>query len=233
MFSGVKTKQREEARALRADEGRSIKEIAAVVGVAVSTVSVWVRDIELTPEQHAALERRNSAYGRQRKGWAANVELGRNRRSSYQEWGRSLARRGLPYAAGCMLYWAEGAKAKHQLQLSNSDPALIAFSVRFLREHFALDNRHLRIKCHLYADHVARQHEVEQFWLDLLGLPRTCLRKSCVNSYSRSSQRKRTNKLPLGTCNVIVSNTRILHAIYGSIQELGGFDRPEWLDMAA
>jgi len=45
------------------------------------------------------------------------------------------------------------------------------------------------------------------------------------------ASRKRVSKLPFGTCNVIVNNTRILQAIYGSIQELAGFDRPEWLDM--
>ena len=215
---------------MRLEEGRSIKEIARLVGVAPSTVSLWVRDINLTPEQHAALQHLNPAYNRQRNGWAANIEQGRQRRTAYQEWGRSLARRGLAgYAAGCMLYWAEGAKARHQLRLSNSDPALIAFFVDFLREHFSVRDSDLRIKCHLYADHLDRQEEVEQFWLDLLGLSRSALGKSYVNCYSRSSKRKRTNRLPFGTCNVIVNNTRILQAIYGSIQEYGGFERVEWL----
>lgn len=195
-------------------------------------MSVWVRDIELTPEQHAALAHRNPAYNHQRNGWAANIERGRARRMAHQEWGRYLARRAsVSYAAGCMLYWAEGAKARHQLRFANSDPPQITFFVGFLREHFGVRDFEFRIKCHLFADHLERQQEVEQFWLDLLGLPRSALQKSCVNCYSRASKRKRVNKLPFGTCNVIVNNTRILQAIYGSIQELAGFDRPEWLDM--
>jgi len=79
-------------------------------------------------------------------------------------------------------------------------------------------------------DHVSRQRDVEQFWLDVLGLPAGSLRKSTVNAYSRSSQRKRTNKLPYGTCKLVVNRTEIVQAIYGSIQEFAGFSRPEWLD---
>ena len=51
-----------------------------------------------------------------------------------------------------------------------------------------------------------------------------------MNRYSKYSQKKRTNKLPYGTARVTVNDTRIVQMIYGSIQELGGFDRPEWLD---
>ena len=66
--------------------------------------------------------------------------------------------------------------------------------------------------------------------MDTLELPRSCLRKSQVNVYSKHSQKKRRNKLPYGTCRVVVHRSRVVQAIYGSIQEYGGFDRPEWLD---
>jgi predicted transcriptional regulator len=41
---------------------------------------------------------------------------------------------------------------------------------------------------------------------------------------------KRANKLPYGTCKLVGHSTQIVQTIYGSIQEYGGFDRPEWLD---
>jgi hypothetical protein len=50
-----------------------------------------------------------------------------------------------------------------------------------------------------------------------------------VNRYSKYSEKKRTNRLPYGTCALVVCSTEIVQTIYGSIQELGGFDRPEWL----
>lgn len=37
-------------------------------------------------------------------------------------------------------------------------------------------------------------------------------------------------KLPYGTCRLVVHSTQVVQTIYGSIQEYGGFDRPEWLD---
>ncbi len=79
------------------------------------------------------------------------------------------------------------------------------------------------------ADHVARQREIEQFWLDLLGLPRTCLRKSTVNVYSKYSKKKRRNRLAYGTCRLKVCDTSIVQHIYGAIQEYAGFDREEWV----
>jgi hypothetical protein len=51
-----------------------------------------------------------------------------------------------------------------------------------------------------------------------------------VNVYSKYSLKKRANKLPYGTCRVVVYRTRVVQSIYGAIQEYGGFDRPAWLD---
>ena len=62
-----------------------------------------------------------------------------------------------------------------------------------------------------------------------MGLPPSCLRKSTVNVYSKHSKKKRKNRLPYGTVRVCVHSTRVIQSIYGSIQEYGGFERPEWL----
>jgi hypothetical protein len=129
-----------------------------------------------------------------------------------------------------MLYWAEGDKGRSTARLTNSDPLLVKFFVRFLRECFGVADERLRVTCNLFADHVERQHDTEQFWLDLLGLPRSCLCKSIVNSYSKYSQKKRKNRLPYGTVRVAVHDTLIVQTIYGGIQEFGGFTRHEWLD---
>jgi transposase-like protein len=231
MFSNVKTREREEARMLRRDEGLPIKEIARRVGVSVSSVSVWVRDVELTAEQRRELLMLNPAYNRQLNGAAMNASRNRARRLAYQEEGRRLARLGEPlYLAGCMLYWAEGAKTRNQLRFSNSDPEMARFFVDFLKEYFDLDDAEIRLTCNLFADHVERQREIEQFWLDCLGLPHSSLCTSTVNTYSKYSQKKRQNKLPYGTCRIGVSRTRVIQSIYGSIQEIGGFERDSWLE---
>jgi hypothetical protein len=119
----VKTAEREWARELRRHRALSVKEIASVVGVARSSVSVWVRDVPLTPEQLESLRQRNPAYNRQLRGATRNAERGRERRRGYQERGKELARDGSPlHVAGAMLYWAEGDKTdRHTARISNSD----------------------------------------------------------------------------------------------------------------
>ncbi len=129
-----------------------------------------------------------------------------------------------------MLYWAEGSKSRNAVQFVNSDPAMVRYFVEFMRTHFTVPDESFTLACNLFADHLERQREIEQFWLDTLGFPASCLRKSTVNVYSKYSQKKRQNRLPYGTVRVCVHSTRVIQSIYGSIQEYAGFDRPEWLD---
>jgi len=217
---------------MRREEGRSVKEIERLLGVSRSTASVWVCDIPLTAAQRSSLKRRNPIYNGQFKGAAVNAERGRARRLAYQERGRLRAKGANNlYVSGCMLYWAEGDKGRHAVRLANSDPAVIRHFAEFLRVEFGVADERFRITCNLFADHEGRQRQIEDFWLATLGLERRSLCKSVVNRYSKYSQKKRKNKLPYGTCRIAVHSTEIVQTIYGSIQELAGFDRPEWLDM--
>ena len=206
-----------------------MREVAKLAGVSQSAASVWVRDVHITPEQRRLLDERGERgreLARARK--AANA---RDVRRAYQEEGRRLAReRGGSYAAGCMLYWAEGAKRRNSVKVTNSDPELLAFFADFLRREFDVAPSKMRLHCNLFADHLERQSEIEGYWLTRLGMPRSSLRKSVVNVFSKSSQRTRIGKLPYGTSALVVHSTRIVQTIYGSIQEYGGFERPEWLD---
>jgi transcriptional regulator with XRE-family HTH domain len=224
----MKTEERQRARKLRA-QGWSVREIERQLGVSRSSVSVWVRDIHLEDAQRRRLARKTNVG--QLAAAARKASTARTIRAQYQEDGRRLARvRGPSYAAGCMLYWAEGSKGRNSAQMSNSDPALLSFFAQFLREHFKVPDEAFRIHCNLFTDHLERQREVERFWLSALGLPATSLRKSIVNTYSKYSLKKRANKLPYGTCRLAVHSTRIVQTMYGSIQEYGGFERPVWLD---
>jgi transcriptional regulator with XRE-family HTH domain len=228
----MKTVERDLARQLRREQGLPINKIARLVGVSKSSVSCWVRDIELTAAQHERLRAMNPAYNRQLNRSKTIAERSRANRRAAQEHGRALARRREPlHVAGCMLYWGEGAKSpKTQVCFSNSDPAMIKLFVRFLNTYFDIEPADIRISGHLFADHLERQRQVERYWLEVAGLSDESLRKSVVNLYSRSSKRKRVNKLPYGTCQVVLSRVHVLHSILGSIQEYGGFERPAWLE---
>jgi hypothetical protein len=196
-----------------------------LVGISQSSASVWVRDIALSRTHRVALRDR----ARLRRARSRSTHF-RQRRLSYQEQGRGLARlQDAGHTAGCMLYWAEGSKSRNAVQFVNSDPAMVEFFVAFLRAYYGLSDKDFRLDCNLFADHLDRQQEIEQFWLDTLELPRSCLRKSTVNVYSKYSKKLRKNRLPYGTIRVCVHSTEIVQSIFGAIQEYGGFERPEWL----
>ena len=227
----MKTAEREWARDLRRHRAMSVKEIARVVGVAPSSVSLWVRDVRLSPDQLESLRQRNPAYNNQLRGASRSAELWRARRSAFQADGREMARGGSwLFVAGAMLYWAEGDKcSRSAARISNADPEVLKLFVRFLRECLAVPDEQMRVTCNLFADHLERQKEIERFWLDELDLPPDRLCKSVVNVYSKYSQKKRQGKLPYGTTRVTVHSVRVVQSIYGAIQEYGSFERPEWL----
>jgi hypothetical protein len=227
-------KERAQARALRR-QGVPLKRIAAKVGVAVSTVHLWTRDIELTAAQH---ERNRTGPGaphnpewiaKRSRAWS---ERNRRRRISFQQEGRELARVGDPlHVAGCMLYWAEGAKARNVLKICNSDGQMLRFFTVFLREILGVTRDRLRISINAYTNNGLSIEEIEAHWLRLLGLSRASLRKHQVNNYPTSTSGRKPNKLPFGVCTLSVSSsTRELQHIYGAIQEYAGFDEPRWLD---
>jgi hypothetical protein len=227
MLSAVKTEERVRARELRT-LGWSIGEIERELKVARSSVSNWVRDVPLSAEARDRLLVR--AGTGPLTSAARSTATARARRLGYQAEGRALARdRSRMYAAGCVLYWAEGAKGRNTVKLTNSDPEVLAFFADFLRREFDVPDPKMRVYCNLFADHLEKQSAIEDFWLAKLRLPRLCLCKTIVNTYSKYSQKKRSNKLPYGTTALVVHSTQIVQTIYGSIQEYGGFERPEWL----
>jgi hypothetical protein len=93
---------------------------------------------------------------------ARSIATARARRLEYQTEGRAFAReRGRRYAAGCVLYWAEGAKARNRVKLTNSDPEVLAFFAYFLRREFDVPDEKMRVYCNLFADHLDKQSEIE------------------------------------------------------------------------
>jgi hypothetical protein len=72
--------------------------------------------------------------------------------------------------------------------------------------------------------------EIEAFWLDLLDLPKTSVRKHTLNHMPTSSSGRAKNRLRYGVCFLVVHSTPLVQHIYGAIQEYGGFEEPRWLD---
>lgn len=205
----------------------SVRLIADRLSVSQSSVSVWVRDIELLPHQVEWNKRR--ATLQRSNGWS---ERRRAQRDHFQDGGRERARTGdLLHAAGCMLYWAEGAKSRNTVHFANSDPAMMEFFVGFLRKCFGLTSEDFTFNINAYTNNGLSIDEIELFWMHQLGLSRRCARKHIVNHYPTSSSGKRGAKLTHGVCSIKVkSSTWLVQHIYGAIQEYSGIDQPNWLN---
>jgi transposase-like protein len=160
----MKTAERLRARELRSERGLSIKQIARTLGVAQSSVSVWVRDIELSLAQRQALAARNPALNPTFEGSRARARRALAQRLDYQAEGRALvSQRGSDFVAGCMLFCAEGSRDRNAVRFTNSDPEMMVFFTAFLRRHFGVTDDMVTVWCNLFADHRERQHEIEQF----------------------------------------------------------------------
>jgi len=220
MFVMTKPVERTLARELRRS-GLPYKRIAAKLGVSAGSVHLWTRDIELTEEQRALNLRgprgpQNPEVVRRRaKSWAAKC---RALRQVCQDEGRSTARRvDRLHLAGCMLYWAEGAKARNSIQFANSDPRMVALFKRFLTDALRVPPATILFSVNVYTNNGMSLAEIERYWLDVLELPPENARKHITNHMPTSSSGRAKHRLPYGVCTLRVHNTWMLQHIYGAI----------------
>jgi hypothetical protein len=226
----VKPVEREKARRMRRDEGRSVKEIAGLLDVSPSSVSRWVADITLSPGFIEGLQRRNPAINGRLTGLRDQSAARRAVRVEAQARGRALAREPTRlHLAGCMLYWAEGSKGRNTAKLTNCDPDLVSLFVRFLRRCHDVSPERITLSVNCHLNNGLELADIEAWWLKRLGLPAASLRKSSVNRVS-SASRWRRNVLVYGTASVSVHSTAVVQSIYGAIQQYAGIERPEWVD---
>jgi transcriptional regulator with XRE-family HTH domain len=225
----VKVVERDEARRLRREEGLPIKAIAAALSVSSSSVSRWVRDVDLTPAQLMALQEANPIFNRQRTGTARSSANARARRAAAQEHGRAMAAAGDPlHLAGCMLHWAEGARSRNQVIFTNADADMLWLFRTFLRRCYDVPDDRIALTVNVHLGNGLTLDEIEAWWLDRLALTRASLRRAVVNRVSRASKRKRRT-LPYGTVRLTVCSTFIAQSIHGAIQQYASIDRPAWL----
>jgi hypothetical protein len=108
---------------------------------------------------------------------------------------------------------------------------MVRFFLTFLRVCFNVADDRVIVRLNVYLGNGLSLHQIEEHWLQVLGLPRSCLRGHSINHFPTSSSGRKRNKLPYGVCTVrIRASTRILQHIYGAIQEYAGFEEPRWLD---
>jgi predicted transcriptional regulator len=224
----AKYETRLEARELRT-QGYSVRDIAKMLNVSTSSASAWVRDIVLTDTQIIQLKKQQLdriAPARQ-KGAHTNRTKYKGFREKYQQEGREKAREGdRLHMMGCMLYWAEGAKARNAFVFVNSDERMMQFFTRFLRESLNVPSEDIVFYFHCHTRDEAEIERIRLYWLKTLELPDTSFRKAIFKTGSKIVHNTSLN----GICRIQIKNgVRVTQHIYGAVQEYTGLDYPEWL----
>lgn len=229
----MKKDLKEEARRLRKEEGLSLGEIKDRLGVAKSSVSNWVRDIELSDEQKNRLATLNPTLNpilHTSDGKGVRNKYFRLR-ETYQNQGRVKAKKNNPlHVQGCMLYWAEGAKNKSALHFANSDVSMMKLFVKFLRECYSVEDTSIKITVGVYLDNNLSLDDIEDYWLKELGLNRSNLNRSTIKIHSEGELSHRHNKLVYGTCYLRVNSVKLVQNIFGAIQEYAGTPGYRWIN---
>lgn len=214
----MRTKEREKARQLRR-KGWSIRAIAQKINCAKSCVSIWVRDIPLTPEQ---IEKLKSAQDK------ARAKAVQHPNSSKFRWARirqqiiEEAKKQIPQKwslenlriLGAGLYWAEGYTASRNLFVfANADSNMIKLMIFFLRKVCGIPNSKLRGKVNIHPHLDIEQ--ATKYWSKISGIPRKQFYKPLL-AISKASKHKRKT-LPYGTFRIIISDVRLCSKIKGWI----------------
>jgi hypothetical protein len=168
------TTKREEAVRLR-KRGLSIKKIQAKIGVSLSSLSVWLRNVKLTESQQRKLRKEwEQALVKARvkaNEWHRSQRQERERlvrEKVHQDYEEAMDRKNLEIALA-MLYLGEGAKTRSQLGLGNSDPKVIRFYLNALSELYGVSHSKLRFDLHLRADQ--NESALKQYWSQEVGVP--------------------------------------------------------------
>ncbi len=191
-----------------------------------STLSDWLHEFPLSEERIRAL---------QQQGWKrseAAIERFRNtmrrkKEKRLKEIYETQKKTILPlnnhefFLAGLFLYWGEGTKHKmDRLSVSNTDPAIIKFFIRWLRKALGISKKKIRILLHLYSD-MNIKSEIE-FWSKKLAFPLSQFSRPYIKKTS-SKNINHKGSFGHGTCNVVVCSVPLSEKILMGLKAIADY----------
>lgn len=197
-----------------------MRDIATRLGVSKASVSLWVRDVSLTDVQRQKLSRNGVSVDVIEKRRASRLEGTRLKRAALMENAardfHSLSPQML-LLIGIGLYWGEGGKTiRGGASLSNSDPAVIRFMMRFFREICKVPEEKFRGHVHTFSHLNAKKSE--EFWSEISKIPK----KQFYKTYAKPSiaSKNKKDSLPFGTFQIYVHDTTLFFKVTGWIERI-------------
>ena len=208
----MKLKEKFKAIALR-ESGKSYSDILKTINVSKGTLSLWLRDIELTSEQKIKLiegqdiGRMKASKNRQK----ARIEKTQSIAFEAKNEVKELMRNPL-FLSGLMLYWAEGDKSElhEHVKFTNADPKMIALMMQWFRRFCKIPEERFRACIHIHSLHVKKN--IENYWSHITGIPFSQFYRTQIK---KTSLRQRRNKIYEGTCAISTNNRSLFRRIQG------------------
>lgn len=198
--------------------GKSYGEIGKIVKVSKSSLSLWLRDIPLTKKQILGLkEKKQRAVERYRESMRLKRESRLRKCYAFQKnrW-VPLSKREI-YIAGLFMYWGEGNKASsNALSVANTDPAVISFTIYWIKKCLKVSEDQIYLKLHLYAD-MDIDSETE-YWSNILSIGKDRFTRPYIKKSTRMAIDQRG--FGHGTCTVSVYKTVIKENILMGIRAI-------------
>jgi hypothetical protein len=179
-------------------KGLSYSEIQKRVPVSKSSLSLWLRTMQLKSYQENRLFEKQiifSKLGSEAKHRQRLDKVKRLKSGAVKEIGK-INKENL-FLMGVMLYWAEGAKQRGSnisqgIEFSNSDPKMCKFFIKWLTFALGISRDRIHPLIYVHESQKRRVSEILDFWSALTGFSKDVFGKTYFTStiYPRKKQRK-------------------------------------------
>ena len=212
----AKLRLKEKAFELR-KQGLSYSEINKRVPVSKSTLSLWLRDVQLTTKQKFRLKelsKTGQPYGA-RAQKKIRVERTKVIIGNAKKEVSVITDRELLYI-GTVLYWAEGAKQKkhnpsERVSFSNSDPAMIRVFLKWLTNVAKVDGDLIDFQIYSNENIRDREREIVKYWSAITGYPEDKFDKIYYKKDKKKKYRRNQGKNYYGLLRVVVKKSTDLN----------------------
>lgn len=153
-------------------EGFSLKEISDKLHISKSTASTWLKYVKINKIGKNKL---NKKIDSARKRGISKIK--NKREKEYQKIEikskivlKNFKKNIVTNKILCsLLYWCEGGKTESAIYFTNSDPILIKYFLKLLRESFNINEDKFRVCLHLHSYHNDKIQKI--FWSKVTNIP--------------------------------------------------------------
>lgn len=179
------------ARVLR-KKGKSIREIVSILGIPLSTVSLWCRDIKLSSAQKERLinKERSPSYKarllatqRAKKQRLEKIKHFKNK--GIKEIG--ILKNKEIFIAGLGLYWGEGYRSQEKIGFTSKDEKIIRFMMFWFQKILGIKKPGFILRVSINIIHKKREMAIKNYWSKMTEISPQQFTKT---SFIRSKQKK-------------------------------------------